>query len=180
VTLETEARRATDRELAALRDPFGEFPVEETTVENDPEYYRHGLDAVREAGMLADAGAWVVDDADRVLLVRHPDEPGAWGTPGGRYEAADDSLASTAVREVREETDIECEVTGVWRASRKRIDHREDDRSYPMLTVEFEARGSGEPTAGGDDEVLEARWFDAAPDRAVDEVVARLRERVDE
>ena len=156
------ARAAVARELARLRDRFGTFEVHETTVENDPDYFEHGLDLVREHGMLADAGATVHDDHGRVLAIRHPEAPEEWGTPGGTFEG-EDSLVETAVREVREETSVECEVTGVRWARVKTVEHRDADRSYPMLTVEFDARGSGEPSAVDDDEVLEARWLATSP-----------------
>ncbi|WP_049898364.1 NUDIX hydrolase [Halococcus agarilyticus] len=171
MTTENDARAAVGAERERLRERFGAFAVTETRVENDPAFYEYGLDLVRESGMLADAGALVRDSRDRVLLVRHPDTPETWGTPGGGYETADDSLAATAVREVREETGVRCEVTDVLAIRVKTIEHSEEPRSYPMLTAEFaahSAEGSGvrsrQPaSATDDDEVLEARWFVEPP-----------------
>jgi ADP-ribose pyrophosphatase YjhB (NUDIX family) len=164
VAAEDTARAAVAAELDRLRERFGDFPVDETRVENDPDFYEHGLDLVRKTGMLADAGALVHDARDRLLLIRHPDAPETWGTPGGGYEAADDSLVETAVREVREETSVDCEVTDVLTARVKTIEHRDEPRSYPMLTVEFGARGSGTVSAAADGEVLEAQWFAEPPE----------------
>ncbi|WP_273835257.1 NUDIX hydrolase [Halococcus sp. PRR34] len=168
MTTEDDARAAVAAERECLAERFGVFEVTTTRVENDPSFYEHGLDLVREAGMLADAGAVVRDSRDRVLLVRHPDAPETWGTPGGGYEAADDSLAATAVREVREETGVRCEVTDVLAVRVKTIEHSEEPRSYPMLTTDFAAR-SGDESSGArseqpasaidDEEILEARWF---------------------
>lgn len=166
MTVEDAARAAVTAELDELRERFGGFAVEETRVENDPDFYEHGLELVRETGMLADAGALVRDRRNRLLLIRHPDAPETWGTPGGGYEAGDDSLVETAVREVSEETGVHCSVTAVCAARVKTIDHRDDSRSFPMLTVEFAADGNGVVSAAEDDEVLEARWFEENEVRA--------------
>lgn len=163
MAVEDVARAAVDEELDRLRDRFGAFTVHETTAENDPGYYAHGLDLVREHGMLADAGATVRDDDGRLLAIRHPEAPDEWGTPGGLREG-NEPLEETAVREVREETGIAAEVTGIRWVQVTTIVHRDDDRSYPMLTVEFDATGTGEPSADVDDEILEARWLADPPD----------------
>lgn len=55
MTTEDDARRAVDTELGRLHERFGAFDVTETTVENDPDFYEHGLDHVHRTGMLADA-----------------------------------------------------------------------------------------------------------------------------
>jgi ADP-ribose pyrophosphatase YjhB (NUDIX family) len=176
MAVEDDASTAVAAEIDRLRERFGDFLVDETRVENDPDYYEHGLDLVRENGMLADAGALVHDARDRLLLIRHPDAPETWGTPGGGYEVDDDSLTETAVREVREETDIDCEVTDVLAARVKTIEHRDEPRSYPMLTVEFGARGSGTVSAAADEEVLEAQWF-AEPPEALHDRIQKLLAR---
>lgn len=53
------------------------------------------------------AGAVVVDDTGRLLLVQRANEPsrGRWSVPGGRVEAGE-SLAAAAAREVAEETGL--------------------------------------------------------------------------
>lgn len=164
MTMENDARTAVDAELDRLHGRFGDFDVTETTVTNDPDWYEHGLDLVRETGMLADAEALVRDSRGRVLLIRHPDASETWATPGGGYEAGDDSLVTTAVREVREETAVRCEITDVLTARVRTIEHRDEQRSYPMLTVSFAARGGGSASAVDDEEILDARWFADPPD----------------
>lgn len=62
MTTEEDARVAVDAELDSLDERFGDFELTETTVENDPAFYEHGLDRVGETGMLADAGALVRDE----------------------------------------------------------------------------------------------------------------------
>lgn len=57
------------------------------------------------------AGVFVRDDRGRVLLVRRADS-GNWTLPGGMQELGE-SITQTAVREVREETGLEVEITGL-------------------------------------------------------------------
>lgn len=84
--------------------------------------------------------------------------------PGGGHEAGDGSLVATAIREVREETVVRCAVTNIRSARITTIEHRDEQRSYPMLTVTFVARGEGSASAAEDEEVLEAQWFADPPD----------------
>ncbi|BCK68936.1 hypothetical protein Srufu_028890 [Streptomyces libani subsp. rufus] len=53
----------------------------------------------------------VTDDEGRVLLQRRRDND-LWALPGGGMEMAD-SLPGTAVREVKEETGLDVEITGL-------------------------------------------------------------------
>ncbi len=55
--------------------------------------------------------AFVRDDAGRALLIRRTDN-GLWALPGGAQEIGE-YVAQAAVRETREETGIEIEVTGL-------------------------------------------------------------------
>src|SRR3954470_19346860 len=54
---------------------------------------------------------FVLDDQDRVLLIRRTDN-GLWAIPGGAQDFGE-YIAETAVRETREESGIEIEVTGI-------------------------------------------------------------------
>ncbi|MFF0471494.1 NUDIX hydrolase [Micromonospora zamorensis] len=54
---------------------------------------------------------FVQDDQGRVLLIQRTDN-GLWALPGGAQDFGE-YIAETAVRETREETGIEVEVTGV-------------------------------------------------------------------
>lgn len=166
-------REEIDRRLERLQERYGPFPVEEATATNDPEFFEHGR-RLAEEGWLGDAGAWVEDEEGHVLLVRHAGAPERWGTPGGGHEPGE-SFAETAVREVREETGVECSITGVFWCRRKTIVHEENpDRRLWMLTVEFEADHVGGGVEVGDDEILEARWFEEPPDRVAGFLDARV------
>ncbi|MFI5532022.1 NUDIX hydrolase [Kitasatospora sp. NPDC051853] len=57
------------------------------------------------------ASAVVTDDAGRILLQRRADS-GLWALPGGGMEPGD-TLPGTAVREVKEETGLDVEITGL-------------------------------------------------------------------
>lgn len=57
------------------------------------------------------ASAAVTDDNGRVLLQRRRDND-LWALPGGAMDI-DDSLPGTAVREVKEETGLDVEITGL-------------------------------------------------------------------
>lgn len=54
---------------------------------------------------------FVLDDEDRVLLIRRTDN-GLWAIPGGAQDFGE-YIAETAVRETREEAGIDIEVTGI-------------------------------------------------------------------
>lgn len=61
--------------------------------------------------MVVAASAVVTDDAGRVLLQRRRDS-GLWALPGGGMELGE-SLPGAAVREVKEETGLDVEITGL-------------------------------------------------------------------
>lgn len=61
--------------------------------------------------MVVAASAVVTDDKGRILLQKRSDS-GLWALPGGGMEMTD-SLPGTAVREVKEETGLDVEITGL-------------------------------------------------------------------
>jgi 8-oxo-dGTP diphosphatase len=174
VPLSLRTRRAVDARLRALRDEYGAFPVVDVTRINDPAFFEHGVEYF-ESGKRGAAGARVEDDEGRILFVRQPRAPDTWELPGGGHEPGE-TLTETAEREVWEEAGVDCEVTGVWRAVRKRF-VREDDparRGY-LLEVFFTAERVGGEAAvhperwdeAADEEILEVRWFDEVPAAAI-------------
>jgi 8-oxo-dGTP pyrophosphatase MutT (NUDIX family) len=74
------------------------------------EYY-DDAEAPEPNSLVVAASAVVADDRGRILLQRRRDS-GLWALPGGGMEMAD-SLPGTAVREVREETGLDVEITGL-------------------------------------------------------------------
>ncbi|MFC7073425.1 NUDIX hydrolase [Halovenus rubra] len=141
---------------------------------NDPDFFKHGQDLVKD-GWVGDAGAWVTDDSNRVLLIQHSESVDQWGTPGGGHEP-EESMEETALREVREETGIDCSITNVFWARRKTVVLKDDpDQRYYMLTVQFEAGYEGGEISISDDEILEARWFSESPDNVADFLEEKVR-----
>jgi ADP-ribose pyrophosphatase YjhB (NUDIX family) len=73
--------------------------------------YYHDPAAPAATTMIPSANTVVVNDAGEILLIRRADN-GNWALPGGAVELGE-TLAQAAVRETREESGVECEVTGV-------------------------------------------------------------------
>lgn len=107
------------------------------------------------------AGAVVVDDEGRVLLVQRGHEPerGRWTIPGGKVEQGE-SPAEAVLREVREETGLDVEVHEELWSLVKPVD---DERDYEIH--DFRATVVGGELRPGDD-APDARWF--APDELAD------------
>lgn len=164
-----------EHRIQRLRERYGHAELREIEVTNDPEWFAEAVEAAR-SGWIGDAGAFVTDDADRVLLIRHADDPDQWGIPGGGHEPGED-LDETARREVREETGAECSLTDIAFLRRKAIVHEDDpDSRVHMLTAVFEGEYERGALDVGDEEILEARWFDEAPEAATGFVAELLDE----
>lgn len=67
--------------------------------------------APKPNSLVVAASAVVTDDEGRILLQRRTDND-LWALPGGGMEMTD-SLPGTAVREVKEETGLDVEITGL-------------------------------------------------------------------
>ncbi|MFG2661675.1 NUDIX domain-containing protein [Streptomyces sp. NPDC048425] len=74
------------------------------------EYY-DDPDAPKPNSLVVAASAVVTDDQGRILLQRRRDNS-LWALPGGGMDMSD-SVPGTAVREVKEETGLDVEVTGL-------------------------------------------------------------------
>lgn len=61
--------------------------------------------------LVPSANVIVVDDHDRVLVIHRTDNDN-WAVPGGAMDLGE-SMVDCAVRETREETGIDCEITGL-------------------------------------------------------------------
>lgn len=99
---------------------------------------------------------------DEVLLIRRgtPPRQGEWSLPGGRIEAGERTV-DAALRELREETGVEAEITGLIDV----VDGVFPEAGRHYVLIDYAARWiSGEPVAG--DDAVEARFV------ALDQVAA--------
>jgi ADP-ribose pyrophosphatase YjhB (NUDIX family) len=108
------------------------------------------------------AGAAVIDKRGYILLARRSVEPrkGYWNLPAGFFEWGESAEAAT-VREVREETGLEVEITGYLTSYGAGYDH---DPWRSISYIFYYARPIGGVLVAGDD-ADEVRFFppDALP-----------------
>lgn len=99
-----------------------------------------------------------------VLLIRRgtPPRQGEWSLPGGRIEPGERAI-DAALRELREETGVEAEITGLIDV----VDGLFPEAGRHYVLIDYAARWlAGEPVAG--DDAIEARFV------ALDEVEALI------
>ena len=92
---------------------------------------------------------------DTVLLIRRgtPPRQGEWSLPGGRIEPGERAV-DAALRELREETGVEAEITGLIDV----VDGLFPEAGRHFVLIDYAARWlSGEPVAG--DDAAEARFL---------------------
>jgi len=85
---------------------------------------------------------------DSVLLIRRgtPPRQGEWSLPGGRIEPGERAV-DAALRELREETGVEAEITGLIDV----VDGLFPEAGRHYVLIDYAARWlSGEPVAGDD------------------------------
>ena len=100
----------------------------------------------------------VSNAAGEVLLIRRSDNDN-WAVPGGAIDLGE-SLVQAAVRETREETGIDCEVTGlvgIYTDPRHVILYTSNGEARQEFSIVLTARSTGgDPMPS--DESSEARW----------------------
>jgi len=110
------------------------------------------------------AGGLVFGADGRVALVRHHENRGwedVWVPPGGMLEEGEPADEGFR-REVREETGLEVKDLHITRIFNNAY-QEPSGRRYPFYFVQFVARAASRELRPDDDEVREARWFDALP-----------------
>jgi ADP-ribose pyrophosphatase YjhB (NUDIX family) len=104
----------------------------------------------------------VVNEHGQLLLIRRSDNDN-WALPGGAMDPGE-SISAAAIRETKEETGIDCEVTGmvgIYTNPRHVILYTSDGEVRQECSVVFSARAiAGEPTPSS--ESSEVRWVPAA------------------
>jgi 8-oxo-dGTP pyrophosphatase MutT (NUDIX family) len=172
-------REEVDRRLARIRDQYDPF-FEHENVELTPEGFE-GLAEQAADGYTGGGYAWVVreeppplsesmpevDEAyPRVLLALGRDDDG-WGPAGGGREG-DEDFEEAAVREVCEETGVECTIEDCRRVRRTTFEPAEpvdgDGESVVYtLWVFFTAREVGGSIDVQESELNGAAWFHDLP-----------------
>ena len=105
----------------------------------------------------AAVGALVVDEADRLLVVRRAADPaaGTWDLPGG-FADPGETAEETLRREVREETGLDLAETRYFGSEPNLYAYR--GVTYPTLDLLFLARPRGTARALDAAEVTETAW----------------------
>jgi ADP-ribose pyrophosphatase YjhB (NUDIX family) len=119
--------------------------------------YLNDPDAPKANSIVVAVTVFVVDDHDRVLLIRRTDN-GLWAVPGGAQDFGE-YIAETAVRETREESGIVIEVTGIIGiyTNPHHVMAYTDGEVRQQFSICFRGRYlSGEPTPST--ESSEVRW----------------------
>ncbi|MFI7052459.1 NUDIX hydrolase [Streptosporangium canum] len=122
------------------------------------EYY-DDPDAPEPNSLVVGVSAVVVDDQDRILLQRRVDN-GLWALPGGGMDLTE-SVPQAAVREVREETGYDVEVTGLvgLYTDARHIIAYSDGEVRRQFNICLTARLVG-GTLAVSDESTDVRWVD--------------------
>jgi 8-oxo-dGTP pyrophosphatase MutT (NUDIX family) len=105
------------------------------------------------------ANVAVINDAGEILVIHRADNDN-WALPGGAQDFGE-SLVETAVRETKEETGVECEVTGIvgiYTDPRHVVHYTSNDEVRQEFSIVFLARPvGGEPTSSS--ESREVLWL---------------------
>lgn len=100
----------------------------------------------------------VVNDAGEILMIRRTDNDN-WAVPGGAIDLGE-SVAQAAVRETREESGIECELTGIvgiYSDPKHVLLYTSNGEVRQEFSIVLTARPlSGQPTPSS--ESSEVRW----------------------
>lgn len=100
--------------------------------------------APKANSLVPSANVIVVNDQGDILLIRRTDNEN-WAVPGGGMDLGE-SITDAAVRETREETGIECEITGlvgIYTSPRHVIRCASNDEVRQEFSIVFTARPTG-------------------------------------
>ncbi|MFW5938371.1 MAG: NUDIX hydrolase [Halanaeroarchaeum sp.] len=164
--LHDRSRRRVDAVLDRLEAQYGPFDVHEDRYAVASGRYE-AIRARFEAGSVGYAGVWVTDDDGRVLLIDEEGRAG-WSEPTGKHRP-EERLEETARREVREETGVECEITGVALAHVVEMADAKDPDRPPIVQLVLAFAGdylAGTPEPG-EAKIRQVRWWSEHPETLV-------------
>lgn len=122
--------------------------------------YLNDPTAPKANSLVPSVNALVVNDQGQLLLIRRTDN-GNWSLPGGAVDAGE-TLRQAAVRETREETGIECKVTGIsgiYTNPSHVIEYTSDGEVRQEFSIVLTAEPiAGEPTPSS--ESSQVTWVD--------------------
>jgi 8-oxo-dGTP diphosphatase len=100
-------------------------------------------------------------DRKRYLLIKRAAEPdaGLWSIPGGLVEVGE-KAADAAIREMKEETGLDVEITGILGVVDKIVRDEEDRIKYHYVIIDYIATLTGGSMRATSD-ALDARWIKA-------------------
>ena len=146
------------------------------TVMPVPQFIRDLRDHIGHAPLWLPGVSVVVLDADGRLLLTHRVDTGEWAVPSGILEPGEQP-GHRALRELREETDIEAELVRVSSVDVSPPIHYPNGDVAQYLNVCFVARHVHGEARVADDENLAVAWF--APDALPHPLAATTRTRID-
>lgn len=159
MSLTEETRRHVDTHVRALHEEYVAAPVFEEAFEIPAERF-DDMARVAPEGYLHGGAAFVSHEGD--LLLQRRADTGEWGVPGGGWEDGE-TFAETAVREVREETGVECLMTGLRVLHHQQWVAAERDETIHSLGAFFEADYVEGALRAADDDVDDVGWFASLP-----------------
>jgi ADP-ribose pyrophosphatase YjhB (NUDIX family) len=120
--------------------------------------YHHDPDAPAANSIVPSVNVAVTNDAGHILLIRRSDNDN-WALPGGAVDLGE-SLPKAAVRETKEESGVDCEVTGlsgIYTDPRHVLLYTSNGEVRQEFSIVLTARATGgQPTPSN--ETSEVRW----------------------
>ena len=156
-----KSKKKVEELIQNLRNRYEDFEVTDKTWKLSDEDFETELENFREGGY-GGTGVWLTNEEGQVLLVRNKNDD-SWGDPGGHHEN-DESFEEAALRETKEETNVEAEITGIQSVDRVKFKHEETGDCLFNLLVIFRGKHvSGEP-GPQEEEIAEVKWWDEHPE----------------
>lgn len=123
--------------------------------------YYDDPDAPQANSLVPSVNVVVTNDRDEILLIRRSDNDN-WALPGGAIDLGE-SLTQAAIRETKEETGIDCEITGlvgIYTDPKHIILYTSNGEARQEFSIVLTARATGGlPTPSS--ESSDVRWVTA-------------------